>query len=211
MLKDIVIVGSSGLAKEIAFLIEDINKTNAEWNFLGFVDENVGQNVWKSEIFMNDTTLLGFKKEINVIIGVGFPDLIKKLALKFESNNNIKFPNLIHPNAVGDWENIEMNKGNVITAGNIFTTDIKIGSFNIFNLNGTVGHDTKIGNYNVFNPTYNISGGVTINEQTLLGTGVQILQNLSVVSDTIIGAGALLTKSIEEHGVYVGSPAKKIK
>ena len=31
-MKDIVIVGSGGLAKELAFLIDEINKVNKIWN-----------------------------------------------------------------------------------------------------------------------------------------------------------------------------------
>ena len=40
MIKDIVIVGAGGCARETAFIIEDINKENKEWNLLGFIDDN---------------------------------------------------------------------------------------------------------------------------------------------------------------------------
>ncbi len=210
-MKDVVIVGSSGLAKEIAFLLEDINRINTEWNFIGFVDENVGESVGKYSIVMNDDSLISYEKELNVIIGVGFPDLKKKLADRFTINDNLIFPNIIHPSCIGDWDRIVLGIGNILTAGNIMTTDIEIGSFNIFNLNGTIGHDAIIGNYNVFNPTFNISGNVVIKDCILVGTGVQILQDLEISNNTILGAGAVLTKSILDCGVYVGSPAKRIK
>ena len=68
---------------------------------------------------------------------------------------------------VGDWEQIKIGEGNIICAGNIFTTDIEIGSFNVFNLDCTVGHDTVIGSYNIINPSVNISGGVKITKEIL--------------------------------------------
>ncbi|MFK5982672.1 MAG: NeuD/PglB/VioB family sugar acetyltransferase [Flavobacteriaceae bacterium] len=210
-MKNVVIVGSSGLAKEMAFLLDDINRSKQTWNFLGFVDENIGIAVGKYQVIMNDDTLLNYNEPLSVVIGVGFPVLLKKLANKFKVNKDLLFPNIIHPNCIGDWDRINLGEGNVLTAGNIFTTDIQIGSFNIFNLNGTVGHDSIIGNYNVFNPTNNISGEVKINNQVLVGTGTQVLQQLEIVSNVIIGAGAVVTKNITESGVYVGSPAKKIK
>jgi len=210
-MKDIVIVGSSGLAKEIAFLIEEINRNKQEWNFLGFVDENKNETIGKYKVVLNDEELLNYKSELFVLIGVGFPSLLKRLATKFCKNKNLVFPNIIHPNCVGDWDRIEFGQGNIITAGNIFTTDIKIGSFNIFNLNGTVGHDTSICDFNVFNPSYNLSGNVIVNKEVLIGTGTQILQNIVIQSDIIVGAGSLVTKSLIESGTYVGSPAKKIK
>ena len=47
MIKDIVIIGASGLAKEVSLLIQDINKDKTQWNILGFIDndeKNVGVN-----------------------------------------------------------------------------------------------------------------------------------------------------------------------
>lgn len=210
-MKDIVIVGSSGQAKDIAFLIKSINKTQKKWNFLGFIDENIGQSIGGFKIIMNDNDLLSYKEKLNVIIGVGFPKLLKKLAVRFKENKNLIFPNLIEPTCIGDWERIKFGEGNILTARNTLSTDITIGSFNIFNVNGTVGHDTKVGSYNVFNPTNNISGNVIINDEILVGTGAQILQGLTICNDSIIGAGAVLSKNIDVSGVYVGIPAKRIK
>lgn len=209
-MKNIVIVGSGGCAKEVAFLIEDINKIQNEWNFLGYINEKNKISNGKYQIFQNDEWLLNCKEEIYCVFGVGNPSLIKKLYEKFSQNQNIHFPNLIHPTVIGDWERIKIGKGNIICAGNIFTTDIEIGSFNIFNLSCTIAHDSIIGSFNVINSTVNISGGVKLNNEILIGTGAQILQYLEIVDKSIIGAGAVLTKSITEQGIYVGCPAKKL-
>ena len=39
-MKEIVIVGAGGLAKEVAFLIDQINHQKKQWNILGFIDSN---------------------------------------------------------------------------------------------------------------------------------------------------------------------------
>jgi len=210
-MKNIVIVGSGGFAKEVAFLIEDINRKEKEWIFLGFIDEKVGENNGKYKILNDDKWLENIDENIHVVFGIGNPELVRKLVNKFKDNPKIEFPNLIHPNVIGDWERISIREGNIICAGNILTTDIKIGSFNIFNLDCTVGHDTIIDNFNVINPSVNVSGGVRLKEEILLGTGAQILQYKSVTDKVIVGAGAVVTKDITQSGVYVGSPAKKIK
>ena len=141
---------------------------------------------------------------------MGDPKFIKRLRSKLKKNENLCFPNLIHPNAIGDWENINMGIGNIISAATVFTTDITVGSFNLFNLSCTVGHDCIIGDCNVINPTVNISGSVVLENEILLGTGSQILQSKHICSGCIVGAGAVVSKSIEEKGVYVGVPARKI-
>jgi len=209
-MKDIVIIGSGGFAKEVAFLIDEINRNKKEWNLLGFIDEKTGEYNGKYKIINNDSWLEKIDEEIFIVFGIGNPALIKKLFSKFNKNLNIKFPNLIHPNVIGDWERIKIGVGNIICAGNIFTTDIKIGSFNIFNLSCTIGHDSEIGSFNVINPTVNISGGVKLHDEILIGTGAQVLQYVEIVDNTTIGAGAVVVKSIVESGVYIGAPAKKL-
>ena len=154
---------------------------------------------------------MNIDKPVSAAIGVGDPKIICKLAEKFSKNENISLPNLIHPNVIGDWENIELGIGNIICAGNIFTTDIKIGSFNVFNLSCTIGHDCIIGNCNVFNPIVNISGGINLGNSVLVGTGAQILQYLKITDNVIIGSGAVVTKDLEEEGAYVGIPCRKVR
>lgn len=211
-MKDIVIVGSSGFAKETLFLIKEINNLKKkEWNFLGFINENVGDKFAGFNVIMNDEQLISYEKKLHVLIAIASPALLYKLAKKFQGNKNLLFPNIIHPSCIGDWENINIGIGNIFTAGNILTTDICIKNFNIFNLNGTVGHDSIIGSFNIFNPTTNISGNVNIKDRVFIGTGAQILQGLSLCDDVTVGASALVTKNIENPGIYIGSPAKLLR
>lgn len=212
MTKDIVIVGAGGMAKEVAFLLKDINKDKMIWNFLGFIDEMKSDDpvIDNSCVIGNDDWLIKRRKKINVVYGLGSPSLIKKLHAIHKENKNIINPNLIHPTVLGDFKNIKMQVGNILCAGNIFTTDISIGSFNIFNLSCTFAHDSFIGNYNVFNPSTNISGCCKIDNCNLFGTGCKVLQNIEITKNVILGAGSVAYKNILESGTWVGVPAKKI-
>ena len=211
-MKNIVIIGSGGLAKEVAFLIEDINKNKMEWNLEGFIANDYTEALEnnKYNIIGNDKWLIEQTRDLYVVFGIGSPQLIEKLAEKYLKNTSLKFPNLIHPNVVGDWDNILLGRGNIICAGNIFTTMISIGSFNYFNLSCTVGHDTTFGNFNIINPSANISGGVCINNSILIGTGTQILQYKSLCDNCIVGAGSVVARDLEVRGTYIGIPAKII-
>ncbi|HBQ4551752.1 TPA: N-acetyltransferase, partial [Escherichia coli] len=44
-----------------------------------------------------------------------------------------------------------------------------------------------------------------------LGAGAIVLPGVEICSNIIVGAGAIVTKNLEEPGVYVGQPARKIK
>lgn len=213
MLKDIYIIGSGGFAKEVAFLLESINKLNPTWNIAGYIDrkEKIGERNGKYSVVACDEDLLNWVTPLSIAVGIGNPEVIKKIIENLKSNVNLSFPNLIHPNFVGDLEGIRMGEGNIITSSNVFTTDIRIGSFNIFNLCCTLGHDAVIGDYNIFNPTVNLSGGINIGECNLIGTGAQVLQYLEIRNKITVGAGSVVTKSLVESGTYIGIPAKPLR
>jgi sugar O-acyltransferase (sialic acid O-acetyltransferase NeuD family) len=209
-MKDIVIIGSGGLAKEVAFLLETINKFKKTWNILGYISTDIGNSNGNYKTIANDEWILKSVNEVNVVFGIGDPHRLNKLYHLFKENKSIKFPNIIHPNATGDWARIDMGDANIISSFNSFTTDIKLGCCNLFNLNCTIGHDCNIGSFNIINPSVNISGGVKIGDNNLIGTGAQVLQNISIKNNIIIGAGSVVTKSIEEAGTYVGIPTKPL-
>lgn len=59
-------------------------------------------------------------------------------------------------------------------------------------------------------------GNKALWKETVIGNKVSIGSNATILpvricSNVVIGAGAVVTKDIEEPGVYVGNPAKKIR
>ena len=53
--------------------------------------------------------------------------------------------------------------------------------------------------------------GVSIGDDVWIGTGAIVLDGVNVASGCVIGAGAVVTKSTEVNGVYVGSPARLLR
>ena len=54
-------------------------------------------------------------------------------------------------------------------------------------------------------------GGATIGPKCFIGTNSTIGAGIKIAERTVIGSKAMVVKTIEEAGVYVGVPAKKIK
>ena len=50
----------------------------------------------------------------------------------------------------------------------------------------------------------------TIANRVSIGSGVTLLP-VSICSDVVIGAGAVVTKNIDEPGVYVGNPCRRLR
>ena len=210
-MEDIVIFGSGGMAREVAFLIEQINDASPQWNILGFVEtdrERVGQQVSKYRVYCTEEELLD--KSLSAAVGIGTPAVNHKITSRFAQHANIRFPNLIHPSVIRDEPRVALGRGNVVCAGNIFTTDITIGSFNIFNFSGIYAHDVRLGDCCVFNSGVKLSGGVEIGSRCLVGAGATILQYLKVGDEVTVGAGSVVTKDVAAGTTVVGVPAKPL-
>ena len=184
-MKDIVIVGASGFAQEIRWLIERINSVAPYWNFLGYIDNGIGEG----NVIGDDVYLCNYSRELHVVIAIADTALRYRLATFFSKNRLLKFPNLIDPSVIMS-ENILTGEGNIICAGSVLTVEIEIGDFCIINLDCTIGHGVIIENFVTVNPGVNISGNVRLAEGVSLGTGSQILQGRCIGMNTVIGAGS---------------------
>ena len=209
-MKDIVIIGAGGFGREVAWLIEDINKKNMEWNIIGFVDDN--QAIQGSEV--NGYKVVGNidwlkEQELYVVNAIGDPVTKKKIIEKLDGSKN-KYPVLIHPSVICS-DRVSFGEGSIICAGNIITVNVEIGKHVIINLDCTIGHDANIGDYSTVLPSVNVSGFVKTEECVSVGTGSAIIQGVSIGRNTVVGAGAVIVKDLPANCTAVGSPAKPIK
>lgn len=214
MRRNLIVLGSSGLAREMAMVAEQIDAREHRWNFMGFVGasmEEQGRDLGLGPVLGDDAWLLAQELEADLVVGVGYPKVRASILSRYlAAGDRFQFPNLVHPSATLDFRRVEMGRGNVVTAGVAMTCDIRIGDFNLFNLNVTVGHDATIGSFDVFNPSVNVSGYVRVGDRVLVGTGAQILENLSVGADATVGAGAVVRADVEPGQTVVGVPAKPV-
>ncbi|APF17779.1 sugar O-acyltransferase, sialic acid O-acetyltransferase NeuD family [Caldithrix abyssi DSM 13497] len=213
-MKDIVIIGAGGLAREIKFLINQINEFSPTYNFLGYLISDLNKitkNDSASEILGDFTWFENNNKNIAAAVGIGTPYYRLLVANEIKSKfPHVDFPSLIHPNVIYDKASCSFEEGSIVCASSVFTVNIQVKEFALINLNCTIGHEAYIGKGSVINPTVNISGGVKIEKGVLVGTGAQILQYLTIGENATIGAGACVTKDVLPNTTVVGIPAKPL-
>jgi sugar O-acyltransferase (sialic acid O-acetyltransferase NeuD family) len=215
-MKDLVIIGAGGFAREASLMIEEINGNNAreenKWNLLGYIDEN--EEKWGSTlrgypVLGGWDALKDLPPNIYIICIVGNPEIKKRMVEKAIEQSR-EFATLVHPE-VFISSDVRLGKGVFINKGCIITTNITIGDHVSINPGCGIGHDAVIGNYSTLMWHVNISGSVEIAEGCLLGTKATVLQGKKIGSWTIVGAGTVVTRDLPANCTAVGIPAKVIK
>jgi sugar O-acyltransferase (sialic acid O-acetyltransferase NeuD family) len=214
-MKDIAIYGAGGFGKEVACLIKRINESTPTWYLVGFFDDNPSL---KGKMISHYAPCLGgveelntYDKELNVIIAIGSPSIMKLVVGKI-TNSEVQFPNIIHPETVmTDPETVCIGKGNIIQAHCTLSCDVTIGDFNVLNGSVVFGHDVKVGSYNTFMPAVRVSGEVKIGNENFFGVGSIVLQQLEFGDNVRLSAGSVMMTKPKEGQLYIGNPAKMFK
>ncbi len=211
-MKDIAIYGAGGFGREVACLIRIINESEKEpkWNLIGFFDDGKpkGSRNEYGEILGGIDELNSWKETLAVAIAIGNPQIVKHIVEGIH-NAKIEFPNIIAPNTIFlDKDNITFGKGNIVCSSCLFSCNVKIGDFNIFNGFITIGHDAVFGNFNSVMPAVRISGEVTVGNENFFGVNAVILQQIKIGDNTKIGANSLIIRKTKDGNIYVCPPAE---
>lgn len=211
MPRRLVIAGAGGLAREMAWVVRQIDPRSQDWELAGFVAPAAADTKGlPAPVLGDDDWLIAQDDEADVLVAVGQPEGRRRVAEKLTQQQRLRFPNLVHPSAVCGDPSIGWGIGNTVQAACIMTVNIRVGDFNLINGATTVGHDAVIGDYNVLNPC-NISGGVQIGDRVLVGTGAVILEDCRIGDGAIVGAGAVVRSDVEPGQVMIGVPAKPMQ
>lgn len=212
-MNDLIIIGASGFGREVAWLVERINKKCKEWNLIGFIDDNISiqENVINGYRVLGTTNNIKDYPEAYYVCAIGSSKVRSMIIEKVtQENPNIRFATLIDP-TVEMSDLVEIGEGTIICAHTIITVNISIGKHVIINLDCTIGHDAVLKDFVTLYPSVNVSGASNIGKAVEMGTGMQIIQGKSIGDNSIIGAGAIVIRDIPERCTAVGNPARPIK
>lgn len=202
MSKKLVIIGVGGHGKVILDIALECGYT-----VTGFIDD------YQKAIDLDGYSVIGTTKDIakykddtEFIIAIGSNSIRKRIGEQYDFVN---WATLIHPGAIiGMGASIE--KGTVVMANAVVNPFAKIGKHNILNTACVIEHDCNLENYVHVSPGAILSGTVLVGEGTHIGAGATIKNNLNICGECTIGAGCVVVKDINESGVYVGVPARKL-
>ena len=212
-MKDILIIGAGDFGKEVAWLLEDINKVKPTYNVLGFLDDNEN----KIGKIINGLTCLGsidqvfvFNKKAPVCSVIAMQDgsIRKRIVEKLTGFD--EWETLIHP-SVNMSGTSEVGKGCIICAGSNISVNTIIGNHCIFNISVTMGHDCVLEDYVSIMSGASICGHVTIGKGAYLSVNCSVMPGKKIGCNARVGAGSVVLRNVKDNVTVMGVPAKVLK
>lgn len=209
-MKNLIIIGAGGVAKEVSLIVQQLNYLEPIWNLIGFIDDDTdkfGEIINGYSVIGGMETLNAYEGNCSVIIAIADYKIKKSIVKALK--NRFDFTTLIHPK-VEVHEYMTVGEGSIIYEGAIITSNVKIGKHVLISPKCGIGHDSIIEDYVSLLWNVNISGKDVIEEGVLIGSGATVIQNKVIGKGAIIGAGAVIINDVQSDTTVVGVPGRVI-
>lgn len=205
MHKKLIIIGAGGHGKVAA----DIAIQMQQWDEIAFLDDRTDlKSVMGVEVIGSLDEIHKYIDCYDFFVSIGNNKRRSELQYSLQKKG-ANLATLIHPSCV-IGKNVTIGSGSVIMPGAIINCCTNIGKGCIINTGATIDHDSVLSDYVHVSPGTHLAGTVIIGSNCWLGIGSIVNNNVQIVNDCIIGAGTVVIKNIEEPGVYVGVPARRV-
>jgi sugar O-acyltransferase (sialic acid O-acetyltransferase NeuD family) len=204
-LNKVNVIGAGGHSRSLLAMIVESKKFDVigvyDDSFLNYPNESIG-----------NTRLVGDLNDVSnsvgdIIVSIGDNKTRSILVNQFRdrvlSDNIASNLALIRPN-------VKLGKGNQIFPQVFINADAVIGDFCIINSKALIEHESVVGDFCHVAVGALICGRVTIGDHCMIGAGAILKDGINIVDNVVIGAGAVVIKDVNEAGVYVGNPIRKI-
>ena len=200
-MRKLAIIGASGHGKVVA----DIARKNG-FSEIVFLDDDESIHECGGYPVIGKSSEVGVI-DAGVIVGIGNAGVRKQIQ---ESIPEEKLLTLVHPDAIVA-EDVVIGVGTVVMAGAVINPGTHIGKGCIINTCSSVDHDCIVDDFVHIAVGSHLCGTVNVGAGTWIGAGATVSNNISICANCMIGAGAVVIRSIEEQGSYIGCPARKMQ
>lgn len=207
-MKPLYIVGAGSVGGHIASNPTLYGLEGREILFIDRDSSKIGKTFVGKTIIGSDDYLLAINNPIDVILGVAFPAIKKRIYYILLANNNISFPSLIAKNA---WisEGVTLGLGVIVYPNCSVNFGSALGDFSILNMNCAIGHECQIGQFTSLAPGVNLGGKTIIGELSEMGIGSTTKQFIRIGDNVQVGGQTMVVSDISSNIKVKGIPAKE--
>jgi len=207
----VLIVGAGGHAQVIADILMNMKSQKRELIPMGFLDDNQslhGKNFLGLPVLGPLASCSSIEHDA-IIVAIGDNTTRRCLFEEFQIKGE-RFFIARHPGSI-IASNVTIGAGSMICAGAVISPSSTIGANAILNTGCSIDHHNYLGDHVHVAPGVSLGGEVTIGKGTLVGIGTTVIPRCSIGEWSIIGAGSLVTRSLPNHVLAVGVPARIIR
>lgn len=207
-MKNIIIIGTGGLAREFASYFGDYSR---QVSIVGFLSKNTDEHRKFSlpgKLFVGDITPELAGTDLAVIC-IGNPALKRSVSDRLRAVG-FRFPNLVHPNSVVS-DRVILEEGVVVSPNCTVSPNVTLKSFSYLNFGVGVGHDSTVGKYVQINPGSQLGGFTNIDDETIIGSGSAILQGVTIGKRVTVALGSVVYSNVDDNSSMIGNPARRMR
>lgn len=184
---------------------------DAGYNIQGYFDYH------KAEKNPYQLEYLGFegKADLKQIIGdnLVFPSVgdnsVRRKLIEFFDNLGLSQFIAIDPSA-NISKTAKIQNSTYVGKNVVVNAQAEIGKGVILNTGCIVEHECRISDFVHVAPGCVLCGNVGVEEGCFLGANSVVKQNIHIIRDNFIGAGSVVTRHLEEKGVWAGNKLRKL-
>jgi sugar O-acyltransferase (sialic acid O-acetyltransferase NeuD family) len=211
MKQPIILVGGGGHCISCIDVIE----SSSEFTICGIIDntDKLHQKVLGYEIIATDDDIGRLVAEnYSFLITVGFISKVSTRIKLFNilSSLHAKMPIVLSSKAYVS-QHAKIGMASIVMHNAILNAGALVGNNVIINTNTVIEHNVKIGDHSHISTGVLVNGDCILGDRIFLGSNCVVSGGISITHDVIVGAGSVVIRSIQESGVYVGNPVRKIR
>ena len=199
---EIYLWGSGGGACEIRHLIDDLNRSGADYRIKGLIglgSRSEYEDLWDLDHI--DMARDGWESMIDsrslAVVTVGKPELREKMWAEIE-RLGLACPVLVHPSAVVAVT-AQLLPGCVLGPNVTISFSARLEKNVYVSFNASVGHHSSIGPHGVISPGARIGGEVTCGPHFFIGLSGVIVPRIKIGSRVSVSAGALVASDLGDN------------
>lgn len=207
---DLVIIGTTPLAREVARGVGRINEERgATFNLLGFTDEEKTGELMDYPILGKLEDFLKMDRKVQFFVADmdGYVrERIAKIckATGFTGATIVDVDGSLYPGC-------QFGEGTYMGFKTYKSAMTKVGDFCVILRGSIIGHDTTVGDYSTFGMNASLGGDSVIGNHTTLGFRCTMINLINTPDNCEFAAGSCVIKNTNQPGYYEGVPAKLVR
>jgi sugar O-acyltransferase (sialic acid O-acetyltransferase NeuD family) len=206
---DLVLVGASGLAREVQAAVRDIGLHRV----VGVLDDDPDRH--GSDLagvpVLGDVMSARDHRDAQLVLCVGHGTDRRRIAdrLAEVGVQPRRYATVVHPRAHLP-ATCSVGPGSIVLAGVVATTAVTIGQHAVVMPHVTLTHDVVVGNYATLAAGVSLGGGVVVGQEAYLGMNAAVRSRVRVGYRSTLGMGGMLLADLPPDEVWAGVPARRL-